>query len=85
MKKKFSRILGVALTLALLSSLFGFAAPVAAQPGEGMWAIQAIPSATDLVIQNANDVGDLAISDDGTIYVINNDPAMTANLAGSVL
>jgi len=85
MKSKKSRILGVALSLALLATLFGFAAPVSAQPGKCAWATQTIPSATDLVIQNANDVGDIAVSDDGTIYVINNDDAMFANLAGSVL
>ncbi len=85
MKSKKSRILGVALTLAMLASLLVFAAPVAAQPGEGMWAAQTIPTATDLVIQNNNDVGDVAVSGDGTIYVINNDDAMFANLAASVL
>ncbi len=85
MKTKFSRILGAALTVAMIASLFVFAVPAAAQPGEGQWAIQAIPSTTDLVIQNANDVGDVAVSNDGTIYVINNDDAMFANLTGSVL
>ena len=82
MKSKKSRILGVALSLALLASLFGFAAPVSAQPGKCAWATQTIPTATDLVIQNNNDVGDITVSDDGTIYVINNDDAMFAAGAG---
>jgi hypothetical protein len=85
MKSKKSRILGVALSLALLASLFGFAAPVAAQPGDQNWAAQTIPTATGNVLLNASDVADIAVADDGTIYAINNGPAATAAVAGTVL
>jgi len=85
MKTKFSRILGVALTLAMVASLFVFAVPAAAQPGETVWEVQAIPDGTGNVILDASDVGDIAVSNDGTIYVINNDPAVDATTAGSVL
>ena len=85
MKTKFSRMLGVALTIAMVASLFVFAIPVAAQPGETVWATQTIPTATGNVILNASDVGDITVASDGTIYVINNDNAVTANLANAVL
>lgn len=85
MKSKKSRIMGVALTVALLASLFGFAAPVAAQAPSMTWGAQAIPSATGLVILDDSDIGDIAVSSDGTIYVINNDDAVPSNAANSVL
>jgi len=82
MKTKFSRILGVALTVAMIASLFVFAAPAAAQPGKGMWDTQAMPDNTDLVVETGSDVGDIAVSGDGTIYVLNNDPGnVSAGLA----
>jgi hypothetical protein len=85
MKKKFSRILGVALSVALLASLFGFAAPAAAQAPSMTWGSMAIPSDTGLVIMNDSDIGDIAVSGDGTIYVINNDDAVHSDDANSVL
>jgi len=84
MKTKLSRILGVALTVALLASLFGFAAPVAAQPGDQTWAAQTIPTGTGNVILDASDVADIAVSSDGTIYVINNDDGVDADSANAV-
>ena len=85
MKKKKSRILGVALTLMLVASLFGFAVPVAAVAPSMGWGAQTIPTTTNNVIFNASDVGDIAVSGDGTIYILNNDDAMFAQLAGTVL
>jgi len=85
MKKRFSKILGVALTIAMVASLFVFAIPVAAQPGDQTWAAQTIPTVTGNVILNGSDVADIAVASDGTIYAINNGPGVTANLAGSVL
>jgi len=69
MKKKYSRILGVALALMLLASLFGFAAPVSA--GNVAWTAIANPGgvlATGLNLANV-DVGPVAVSPDGgTIF-----------------
>jgi len=48
MKTKFSRILGAALTVAMMASLFVFAVPVAAEPGDQTWAAQTLPSNTGM-------------------------------------
>jgi len=85
MKSKKSKILGVALTLVLVVSLFGFAIPVSAQAQPMNWAAQAIPGAGGNVIVNGSEVADIAIGSDGTIYVINNAPIANAAAAGSVL
>ena len=69
MKKKYSRILGLALTLMLVASLFGFAAPVSA--ANTAWSPIANPGATlatGLNLANA-EVGPIAVSPDGgTIF-----------------
>jgi len=63
MKKKISKILGVVLSLALLSSLAIVSVPVAAQPGENEFeAIDGPPIATN------TGVGVMGIAPDGTIY-----------------
>lgn len=64
MKKKIHRILGVVLTLALLSSLAIVAAvPVAAQPGENEWGEIDLP-----VVAPGTDVDLLAQAADGTLF-----------------
>jgi hypothetical protein len=63
MKKKISRILGVVLSLALLSSFFIAAAPVAAQPGQNAWDTIDLPQ-----VFPGSDVGPMDIAPDGTIY-----------------
>jgi len=85
MKTKLPKILGVALTLMLVISLFAFGIPVAAQAPPATWGAQAIPTAAGNVILNGSDVGDIAVSSDGTIYAINNGPLVNASLAGAVL
>jgi hypothetical protein len=63
MKKKISKILGVVLSLALLSSLAIVSAPVAAQPGQNEFsAIDGPPIVTQ------TGVGVMGIAPDGTIY-----------------
>jgi hypothetical protein len=70
-KKKFNKILGVALTVAMLASLFVFAAPVAAAEGNMQWLAQPLPTNAFFVLGNGVDVTDLAIASDGTtIYAI---------------
>jgi len=75
MKTKKLKILGVALTLMLVVSLFGFAVPVAAQPGDISWVAQPLPgtgAAAGNVLVNGSDVTDIAVAGDGTtIYAIN--------------
>ena len=84
MKKKFSRILGVAVTVALLASLFGFAAPVAAQPGNMEWLTQTLPTATDEVMNNGSEPVDYAVANDGTtIYAI--DTNVLCTVSGAIL
>jgi len=85
MQTKIHKLLGVAVTLALVVSLFGFTIPVSAQAGDSTMAAQIIPTAAGNVILNGSDVFDVAVSNDGTIYAINSGPAVFANLAGSVL
>ena len=68
MKYKFSRILGVGLSLMLLISLLAFAAPVSA--GTLKWTTETIPSDTGKVLQ-ACDILDFAVYGDGdTIYAV---------------
>jgi len=67
MKIKFFKIFGVALTVALLASLFGFAVPVSALPIQ--WAAETIPGAAGNVIL-ASDVTDMAVASDGSIYAV---------------
>ena len=64
MKKKYSRILGVALALMLLASLFGFATPVSA--ANVAWSTIANPSALSIAMNRADfEVGPIAVSPDG--------------------
>ena len=84
MKSKKSRILGVALTLAMLASLFVFAVPVAAEPGNMEWLTQTLPTATDLVMNNGSEPVDFAVANDGTtIYAI--DTNVLINASGAIL
>ena len=69
MKHKFSRILGIGLSLMLLMSLLAFAAPVSA--GTLKWTTEVIPSDTGKVLQPGSDVLDFAVADDQeTIYAV---------------
>ncbi len=66
MKKKFSKILGVGLTVALLASLILVAAPVLAS--DLLWTSQTVPAALDEVLETGN-VTDIAVGGDGeTIF-----------------
>ena len=68
MKHKFSRILGVGLSLMLLISLLAFAAPVSA--GTLKWTTETIPSDTGKVLQPC-DIRDFDVYGDGdTIYAV---------------
>ncbi|MBA7505299.1 hypothetical protein ES706_03965 [subsurface metagenome] len=62
MKKKFSRILAVGLTVALMASLILAAAPVSA--GTLSWSDKTIPSEDDYVLWSCN-ITDLAVAEDG--------------------
>jgi hypothetical protein len=74
---------GVALTLALVVSLFGFAVPVSAQPGDTQWLAQPLPTAAGNVMFNGSDITDIAVAADGnTIYVLN--AAVNLNAANAV-
>lgn len=67
MKKKYSRILGIGLTLMLLTSLVGFVFPVSAAELE--WKKESgMPSkdATKLQLAAGTDISDLAVGNDGT-------------------
>ena len=68
MKKKFSKIWGIGLTVVLLASLMVFAVPVSA--GELYWESETLPTAAGKILGAAGfDVLDLAIASDGvTIY-----------------
>jgi len=63
MKNKISRILGVVLTLALLSSLAVVTAPVAAQPGENVWDDIGMPT-----LYEDTDVGHMEITSNGVLF-----------------
>ena len=63
MKKKISKILGVVLSLALLSSLAIVSVPVAAQPGQNVFDDIGGPP-----IVTPSGVGVMAVAPDGTIY-----------------
>jgi len=68
MKKKFSKILGVGLTVALLSSLILIAAPVSAGT-LGWTAFSPVPSETNQVLEPSSNVTDFGMDADGdTIY-----------------
>jgi hypothetical protein len=86
-KKKFNKILGVALTVAMLASLFVFAAPVAAAEGNMQWLAQPLPTALFNVLDNGANAAVptyFAVASDGsTIYAI--DSAIAANAAGCIL
>ena len=60
MKKRITKILGIVLTLALLSSLAMVAAPVAAAPGTNAWGEIDMPA-----LAPETGVGVLAITPDG--------------------
>jgi len=85
MKTKLPKILSVALTLMLVISLFAFAVPVAAAPGDMQWAAQAVPTTGDgfgNVLLNGATLADYAVAGDGTtIYAINNAVNMNAAAA----
>jgi len=85
MKTKLPKILGVALTLMLVISLFAFAVPVAAAPGDMQWAAQAVPTTGDgfgNVVLNGATLADFAVAGDGTtIYAVNNAVNMNAAAA----
>lgn len=88
MKNKLSRIVGVAVSLALVASLCVFAIPAAtpaeAAPGKQQWSAQTLPTATSNVLRTGSNVTDFAVGHDGlTIYVANN--GVLANAAGAVL
>ena len=84
MKSKKSRILGVALTLAMLASLFVFAVPVAAEPGNMQWLTQTLPTGTDQVMNQTSEPVDFAVANDGTtIYAI--DTNVLINASGAIL
>ena len=87
MKKKFNKILGVALTVAMLASLFVFAAPVAADEGNMQWLAQPLPTGLFNVLVNGANAAvptHFVVGPDGsTIYAINS--ALLANAAGSIL
>jgi len=71
MKKRFSKILGVALTVVLVASLMVFAIPAAAAPGPTTWGAQTLPGVTGNVLNQGGDVTDMAVASDGTIYAVN--------------
>ncbi len=67
MKKKFSRILGVGLTVALLASLVLAVVPVSA--GTLSWSKVTIPSTVNNVLTPGENITDLAASGE-TIYAV---------------
>ena len=83
MKTKFSRILGVGLTFAMLASLLVFALPVSA--GTLSWsAFSPVPSSTSNVLEEGN-ITDLAVCDDGdTIYAGEGDTYLFKSTNGGV-
>lgn len=88
MKNKLSRIVGVAVSVALVASLCVFAIPAAtpaeAAPGNQQWSAQTLPTNTSNVLLSGSDVTDIAVASDGlTIYVANG--GVLSNAAGAVL
>ena len=65
MKSKISKLMGVALTVALLASLMAMAAPVSARTLG--WSTETIPSAANDVIETGVSVVDIAVAADGNI------------------
>ncbi len=63
MKKKIVKVLGVVLSLALLSSLAIVSAPVSAAPGTNAWGEIGMPT-----LEAETGVGVMAVAPDGTIY-----------------
>jgi hypothetical protein len=83
MKTKISKILGVALTVALIATLFAFAAPASAIEGEQTWTAQTLPTALYNKMALGTEIAEFAISSDGmTIYAIDN--AVNLSAAGAL-
>lgn len=84
MKKRILKIWGIGLTLVLVASLFGFALPVSAAPGDTYWKLQSTPGTTYKVLAPSSNVTDIAVAGDGsTIYAIDN--SVSCNLTGAIL
>ncbi|MEE8582603.1 MAG: hypothetical protein V3S61_01870, partial [Dehalococcoidales bacterium] len=66
MKKRLTRILGIAMTVALLVGLFVTAAPLSA--GTNSWSKFAIPSTTGMVLDTGDATGPMVMGSDGTIW-----------------
>lgn len=85
MKTKLSKILGVALTVALLSSLFVFAAPTPVSAGTLSWTPVAIPTlANNNLVAATTDVGPVCVGPDGTMYAARNDATTPLGVAPAV-
>jgi len=71
MNTSISRIFGVVLSVALIASLFTWAIPVAAAPGDMVWFKESITaSGSSNVFKAGSDVGGFAVADASTIYAI---------------
>ena len=69
MKKKFSRILGVGLVIALVTSLITMAIPASAS--DLLWSTQATPSALTFQVASGTDASLIKVAPDGTtIFVV---------------
>ncbi|MDI6815419.1 MAG: hypothetical protein QMC90_05005, partial [Dehalococcoidales bacterium] len=87
MKKKMHKILGVSLTVALVTSLMvAFSAPVAASPGNNTWEALTLPSTTGRMLRGVGGtLGPLAQNCDGTaLYAYDSEGAGFKDLFKSV-
>jgi len=66
MKKRITRILGVAMTVILLVGLFVAAAPLSA--GTNSWSAFGVPTTTGMVLDTGNATGPMVMGSDGTIW-----------------
>jgi hypothetical protein len=68
MKKKLIKLMGVGLTIVLAASMLFGAAPVSA--GTLSWGSETVPTTTGNVLVNGQFVSDLAVSQDGVMYLV---------------
>jgi len=81
MKKKYSRILGVVLVLALLASIFGIATPAAAS--DRAWSSSFGPSGVTFQVTTAKEASFIAVADNGTVFMVDTEAGTGAAAPGT--
>ena len=81
MKKKYSRILGVVLVLALLASIFGIATPAVAS--DRAWSSKFGPSGITFQVTTAKEASFITVADNGTVFIVDTEAGTGAAAPGT--